>query len=76
LPCIHIRWLNVFFFSARNLFFSAAVCLQVLASSVGLFMLSRISITTFSTAVILPLLSIGCLGFAWFCFFQQAFALP
>jgi hypothetical protein len=31
---------------------------------------------TFSIAVILPLLAIGCLGFAWFCFFQQLRRLP
>ena len=54
LPRIDVCRLYLFFLSARHLHFPAAVYL-VLASSVGLFMLSRISITTFSTAVILPL---------------------
>jgi hypothetical protein len=39
IPEINIRWLYVFFLSARNLHVPAAFCLA-LASSVGLFTLS------------------------------------
>jgi hypothetical protein len=70
-PVINIRWLYVFFLSARNLHVPAAFCLA-LASSVGLSTLSMTFGTPYTTAVIVPLLAVVCLEIAWFCFFRPA----
>jgi hypothetical protein len=70
-PDINVRWLYVFFLSARNLHVPAAVCLA-LASSVGLSTLSMTFGTPYTTAVIVPLLAVVCLEIAWFCFFRPA----
>ncbi len=68
---VHVRLLYVLFLSARHLHYPAAGCL-VLASSVGLVMLSMISWMSFLTAVILPQPAIVCLEIAWFCCFWPA----
>jgi hypothetical protein len=70
-PVINIRWLYVFFLSARNLHVPAAFCLA-LASSVELFTLSMTFGTPYTTAVIVPLLAGVCLEIAWFCSVRQA----
>ena len=72
---INIRWLYVFFLSARNLHVPAAFCLA-LASSVGLSTLSMTFGTPYTTAVIVPLLAVVCLEIAWFCFFRPAGLCP
>ena len=74
-PDINVRWLYVFFLSARNLHVPAAVCLA-LASSVGLSTLSMTFGTPYTTAVIVPLLAVVCLEIAWFCFFRPAGLCP
>jgi hypothetical protein len=71
LPDINVRWLYVFFLSARNIHVPAAFCLA-LASSVGLSTLSMTFGTPYTTAVIVPLLAVVCLEIAWFCFFRPA----
>jgi hypothetical protein len=65
-PVINVRWLYVFFLSARNLHVPAAFCLA-LASSVGLSTLNMTFGTPYATAVIVPLLAGVCLEIAWFC---------
>jgi hypothetical protein len=71
IPEINIRWLYVFFLSARNLHVPAAFCLA-LASSVGLFTLSMTFGTPYTTAVIVPLLAGVGLENAWFCSVRPA----
>ncbi len=68
---VGVCWLYVFFLSARHLHIPAAVGL-VLASSVGLLMLSIISGTSYTAAVFLPQLAFVCLEIAWFCCFRPA----
>lgn len=69
LPCIDIRWLYVFFLSARHLHFVASVCL-VLACSVGLLTLIMTFDTTCTIFFIVPLLAVVCLDIAWYCFLR------
>jgi len=71
LPRIDICWLYLFFLSARHLHFPAAVFI-VLASSVGLFMFSMITGTSYTTAVFFPQLTVVVLEIAWFCCFRPA----
>ena len=71
LPEIDVCQLYLFFLSARHLHFPAAVYL-VLASSVGLFMLSMITGTSYATAVFFPQLAVVFLEIAWFCCFRPA----
>ena len=72
LPGIDVCLLYLFFLSARHLHFPAAVHL-VLASSVGLFMLSMITGTSYATAVFFPQLAVVFLEIAWFCCFRVNF---
>jgi hypothetical protein len=71
LPRIDICWLYLFFLSARHLHFPAAVFI-LLASSIGLFMLSMITGTSYTTAVFFPQLAVVFLEIAWFCCFRPA----
>jgi hypothetical protein len=71
LPRIDVCRLYLFFLSARHLHFPAAVYL-VLASSVGLFMLSLITGTSYATAVFFPQLIVVFLEIVWFCCFRPA----
>jgi hypothetical protein len=71
LPRIDVCRLYLFFLSARHLHFPAAVYL-VLATSVGLFMLSMITGTSYATAVFFPQLAVVFLEIAWFCCFRPA----
>ena len=70
-PRIDVCRLYLFFLSARHLHFPAAVYL-VLASSVGLFMLSMITGTSYATAVFFPQLAVVFLEIVWFCCFRPA----
>jgi len=71
LPRIDVCRLYLFFLSARHLHFPAAVYL-VLATSVGSFMLSMITGTSYATAVFFPQLAVAFLEIAWFCCFRLA----
>ena len=71
LPVIDVCRLYPFFLSARHLHFPAAVYL-VLATSVGSFMLSMITGTSYATAVFFPQLAVVFLEIAWFCCFRPA----
>ena len=71
LPRIDVCRLCLFFLSARHLHFPAAVFI-VLASSVGLFMFSMITGTSYTTAVFFPQLAVVFLEIAWFCFARPA----